>query len=351
MKWVITGGCGFIGTNLVEAILDQPGNTICIVDNLSVGTRDALGTVAAFDEIPRGRVLTRTSRDAWQRNELLVGDIRDRELASAVVRGADVIVHLAASTGILTSIEDPLRDCEENVLGTLHYLEAARDAGVPRFVLASSGAAIGECEPPIHEDLPARPVAPYGASKVACEAYCSAYFKTFGIESAVLRFSNVYGPRSSHKSSVVASFVRRALGGETLLIFGDGGQTRDFIYVSDLVDAVIRAATRDRLGAETFQIATNEETSILALAHTLNDVLRGLGCDPAPIVHGAQRRGDVRRNFSDTSRARTGLGWHARVPLADGLARTVRWFMACAPQDPGVAQDPGDQLERAASSL
>src|SRR5262249_16844775 len=153
-----------------------------------------------------------------------------------------------------------------NVVGTLNYLEACRRLGVRRFVFASSGAPIGDCEPPLHEEMPGHPVSPYGASKLAGEAYCSAYRHSFGIETVALRFGNCYGPLSSHKNSVVAKFIRQALAGQPWEIFGDGCQTRDFIYVQDVTDAIIRAATVEGIGGEVFQIATNSETTVLELA-------------------------------------------------------------------------------------
>ena len=203
-----------------------------------------------------------------------------------------------------------------------------RQEEVQRFVFASSGAPVGECEPPIHEELPAHPVSPYGASKLAGEAYCSAYHRSFGLETVALRFGNCYGPLSSHKSSVVAKFIREALAGERWEIYGDGRQTRDFIYVDDIVEAVARAATTTGIGGETFQIATNAETTVNELAQLLAEVLASHGICKVAIGNAGPRVGDVRRNYSDVSKAKTRLGWQARVDLEEGLRRTVRWFLA-----------------------
>jgi UDP-glucose 4-epimerase len=323
MRWLVTGGCGFIGRSLVQDLLAEGGHSVRIVDNLSVGTRGDLAAVCRFREAVADGLRAMGSAGGV---ELVEGDILDAELAVRAAAGADVIVHLAANTGVGPSVEDPRADCVTNVIGTLNYLEAARHAGVARFVFASSGAPVGECRPPIHEELPAHPVSPYGASKLAGEGYCSAYFRSFGVQTVALRFGNVYGPNSGHKGSVVAKFIRAAMAGETLEIYGDGGQTRDFIYIDDLVAAVRAAASREGVGGEVFQIATSAETTVQELAGSLLDALEAAGV-PRPLVqHGPTRVGDVRRNFSDTSKALARLGWEARVRLPDGLARTVAWF-------------------------
>ena len=170
------------------------------------------------------------------------------------------------------------------MLGTLNYLEACRHGGVHRFVFASSGAPIGECEPPIHEELPTHPVSPYGASKLAGEAYCSAYKRSFGIDTVALRFGNCYGPLSTHKGSIVAKFIREAMAGQAWEIYGDGLQTRDFIYVEDIAEAIFRGATAPDVGGEIFQVATNAETTVLELAETLRTVLEKNGVRPTASV-------------------------------------------------------------------
>lgn len=325
MKWLITGGCGFIGTRLVQSLLADGESRIRLVDDLSTGTRRDLADVApgfvetgARDVAPVGE----------HRVELVVADVLDEEAALAAAEGADVIVHLAANTGVQPSLEDPRRDCLVNVLGTLNYLEAARVRGVPRFVFASSGGTvIGDCEPPIDEEMVPHPKSPYGASKSAGEGYMSAYHGSFGIETVSLRFGNVFGPGSNHKNSVVARFIRRALAGEQLVVFGDGSQTRDFIFIDDLIDAVRRAARVPGVGGRVYQIATNAETTVNELAEGLASVLAEVGVPRPAIVHTAPLAGEIRRNYADTSRARRELEWQVRTTLDDGLRKTVDWFM------------------------
>ncbi len=321
-KWLITGGCGFIGLNLVRRLRDEGGHSVRILDNLSVGTRDELARLGEFHEAPADDL-------EWTADMpmLVVGDILDERLAQAVAAGADVIIHLAGNTGVAPSVENPREDCLNNVLGTLNYLEAARLNRVPRFVLASSGAPVGEADPPVNEEKVCRPVSPYGASKLACEGYCSAYRRSYGLETVALRFSNVYGPGSSHKSSVVANFVKQALSKNEIGIYGDGAQTRDFLYVDDLIDAVLLAARTKGIGGEIFQIATCRETSVERLSVLLQRTFSELGLDEFRVKHLPKRTGDVLRNFADVSKARDRLGWSAPTGLEAGLRQTVQYFL------------------------
>ena len=186
MKWLITGGCGFIGTSLIKQLMEEGNHCIRVIDNLSVGSRDDLSSVCSFNEPEVSRLLPIAAPDSV---ELIVGDILDDSLALKVTRGADIIVHLAANTGVGPSVEDPRSDCVANVIGTLNYLEAARLNDVERFVFASSGAPVGECTPPIHEELPAHPVSPYGASKLAGEEHV---LRVCGNSGIVVRTAWVY---------------------------------------------------------------------------------------------------------------------------------------------------------------
>lgn len=326
MNWLITGGCGFLGTNLIRFLRDQGGHSIRVVDDLSVGQRQDLADASPFIAIdPDASPFAFGPADSPV--ELVIGDVQDVELARRVVAGADVIVHLAASTGVGPSVENPRADCQINVLGTFNYLEAARLHGASRFVFASSGAPVGAVDPPIHEDLAPHPVSPYGASKLAGEGYCSAYWGTFGVETVALRFGNVYGPGSSHKSSVVARFLKDALAGAGLEIHGDGTQTRDFIYVDDLTRAIHKSATAPGIAGEIFQIAANTETTVAELAERVLAVLEQHGIREVPVRHGEPRLGDVRRNYSDTRKARERLGWAPAYTLERGLDSTLAYFL------------------------
>jgi UDP-glucose 4-epimerase len=256
--------------------------------------------------------------------ELVRAPLADLDAVATAVSGVDAIVHLAARAGIPDSVSDPLGTFEVNVAQTLGLLDAARLAGARRFVFASSNAAAGDHEPPADEtDLP-HPLSPYGASKLAGEAYCQAYAATYGIAACALRFSNAYGPYSLHKKSVIAAWLRAALAGEPVTIHGDGEQTRDFVYTGDLAAAVVAAldAPETVVAGELFQAGTGRETTINELAATIGSVVGR----PLEVRHEAARAGDVRRNVSRIDKAAATLGYRAAVSLEDGLARTARWF-------------------------
>lgn len=323
MNWLITGGCGFIGSSLIASLLAEGRQRIRVVDDLSVGSVAALTALSPVLECSADDLGATPGAGSV---EFVKGDIRDAGLAEKVARSCDVIVHLAANAGVEQSVRNPRHDCDTNVFGTLNYLEAARRAGVSRFVMASSSAAVGEVEPPIHEQMAVRPVSPYGASKLAGEAYCAAYHGTYGIETVALRFGNVYGPGSSHKGSVVAKFIRRAMQGESLEVYGDGSQSRDFVFVGDLVRAIVAGARAEEVGGEVFQIATSRELSVKELIDVLLPILERNGIGPVDVRHEERRAGDVMRSYADTRKAKERLGWVAETDIAAGLERTVAWF-------------------------
>jgi len=322
MNWLVTGGCGFIGRALISELLATGNHHVRVLDNLSVGSRDDLSLVGKFEEA------SATVADWTRELTLIEGDILDAGLVATSLVGADVVVHLAANTGVAPSVTDPMADCMVNVIGTLNVLEGCRAAGVQRFVFASSGAPLGEQMQPLHEEMAPHPASPYGASKLSGEGYCSAYYQCFGIQTVSLRFGNVYGEGSGHKQSVVAKFIKEAMQGETLELYGDGSQTRDFIHISDLIAAVQLAATVDGIGGETFQIATARETTVREMTDALIIALEAEGLEKPQTCFGEKRVGDVMRNFSDTSKAQKLLDWKARVPLHEGLRRTIRYFIA-----------------------
>jgi UDP-glucose 4-epimerase len=320
MNWLITGGCGFIGVNLISRLRQTEGHRLRVVDNGAVGTAEDLKAVCEITVTPGARLGAFTNSV-----ELVLGDILNEELALRAVAGADVIVHLAANTGVTPSVENPRADCLTNVVGTLNYLEAARREGA-RFILASSGGTVvGERTPPIHEEMAPHPAAPYGASKLAGEGYCAAYFGSFGLEAVALRFANVYGPHSQHKNSVVASFMQRALDGKALQVNGGGEQTRDFVYVEDVVAAIHASAVRPVLGGQVMHIASGRETSVLELLELLTGLLEARGLRPT-VHHAPARPGEISRNCADPAKACRLLGWRPQTSLEEGLARTLEWF-------------------------
>ena len=301
--WLIAGGAGFIGSNLIRAI-PRLGIKIRVLDNLSSGRAQDL---------------------ADQPVELVVGDIRDRRLVDRVMTGVQVVVCLAANTGVVRSVDHPAADMSVNVGGTLNLLEAAVRHRVDRFVFASTGGAIvGEAVPPVHEEMPPRPLSPYGAGKLAGEGYCSAFWGSYGLKTVPLRFSNIYGPFSYHKGSVIAEFFRRIQAGRELTIFGDGEQTRDFLFVEDLCRGILSAIQAEVPFGRPLQLGTGQETTINALVQLLRQVVGDRQFPP--LKHAPARAGEVWRNFVSISQARKYLDFSPETDLWSGLHQTWRWF-------------------------
>lgn len=307
MKVLVTGGLGFVGTNLVARLLARPGVEIRILDN---GSSVAL---------PR--------RDRNAQVEVVEADIRDYNAVHAATDGIHTVVHLAAATRVTDSLCEPRKSLQVNVEGTINLLEAARTCGVQQLVLASSNAAVGAHEPPLDETKVPTPISPYGAGKAAGEVIAIAYAKAFGLWTTSLRFSNVYGPFSARKESVVAAMIRMALSGRSLIIYGDGSQTRDFLFVNDLCEAILLAIERAESGS-VFQIASGVETPVSVVANMIQRMAKTeLGVE-VPIRYEGVRAGDVRRNYSCIDLAGKRLGYAPRVPLEEGLRRTWEWFRA-----------------------
>jgi UDP-glucose 4-epimerase len=297
VRALVTGGAGFIGSNLVDALVAR-GDDVVVLDDLSTGRRDQVHRSA----------------------RLVEGSIVDPEaLARAFGGEPEVVFHLAAQIDVRHSVADPARDALINVGGTIRVLEAAQRAAVRRLVFSSTGGAIhGEADVvPTPEDAPARPLSPYGQAKLAAEGYVGLFGRLHRLSGVALRYSNVYGPRQDPlgEGGVVAIFCGRARDGEAATVYGDGLQTRDFVYVGDVVAANLRAAECGE--AAPVNVATGVETSVLELAAALP----GLEVEHAP-----DRPGEVRRSCLDPRRARERLGWVAATPLADGLERTLAWL-------------------------
>jgi UDP-glucose 4-epimerase len=302
----ITGGAGFIGSHLADAFL-AAGRRVLVIDDLSSGRRE---------HVPAGA-------------ELAVLDIRSREAAERLERGGvDVLIHHAAQMDVRRSVADPVFDAEVNVLGGLNLLEAARRGGVRQVLFASTGGAIyGEQDVfPAAEDHPARPVSPYGVSKLALERYLYYYHVTYGTAVTCLRYANVYGERqNAHgEAGVVAIFLDRLLAGSAPTINGSGTQTRDYVHVSDVVRANLAAAGRP--GFHVYNVGTGIETTVLDLYRAL---ARAAGSSLAP-VHGPAKPGEQQRSVIDGRLICRELGLAPPLSLAAGLARTAAWFRAAA---------------------
>ena len=309
---LITGGAGFIGSHAVDRFLAE-GFEVHVLDDLSAGRRENVASGAEFHQV----------------------DINSPAAARLIEeRAFDTIVHSAAQMDVRKSVRNPVFDAVSNVTGTLNLLEAIRrNGGSPRFVYTSTGGALyGDFEEPPHvETIPKDPDSPYGVSKLAAEYYLAYYARTYALDYAALRFGNVYGPRQDPRSGagVIGIFCDCILERRPLTIFGDGLQTRDYTYVSDIVDAAWLAATRDlppigRLDARAFNVGTTVGTTMLEVAKLLQ---RAAGTD-LPVKFESSRVGEQQDSFVSIEKARSLLGWEPRVALADGLAVTYEWFAA-----------------------
>jgi UDP-glucose 4-epimerase len=304
MKAIVTGGAGFIGSHLVDALLDR-GDGVAIVDDLSSG-REANVEAA----LGRGATLHRADiRDAARMREI------------AALEQPEAVFHLAAQIDVRVSVADPALDARTNVEGTVNLLSAAREAGARRFVFASTGGAIyGETETvPTPETVPPAPMAPYGTSKLCAEQYLGLYERLFGLSTVALRFGNVYGPRQDPhgEAGVIAIFCGRLRTGGRPTIYGSGAQTRDYIYVGDVVSGLVAAADADVGGA--VNLGTEEETSVLQLVELLGRHAGDGGFAPD---FEAERLGEIERSCLAVGRARELLGWGAVVPIEEGLTLT-----------------------------
>ncbi|MFZ2446376.1 MAG: SDR family NAD(P)-dependent oxidoreductase [Syntrophobacteraceae bacterium] len=300
---LITGGAGFIGANLIRALANGPYR-IRVLDNLSAGRREDL---AGLDV------------------EFIQGDIQDTGAVERAVSGAGKVIHLAANTNVVESMKNPKLNLEVNVLGTFNILQASVKYGVERFLFASTGGAIvGDVTPPVHEDMPSRPISPYGAGKLAGEGYCSAFHGSYGLPTISLRFSNIYGPFSYHKGSVVAKFFRQIQMGKPLTIYGDGGQTRDFLFVGDLCRGIARALEAPLPFGQPIQLGSGKERSVNELVTIMRRVVGEK--DFPPVEFAPSRAGEVLRNFVSTARAEKYLDFSPATELQTGLEATWAWF-------------------------
>jgi UDP-glucose 4-epimerase len=299
---LVTGGAGFIGSNLVSALLAD-GCAVTVLDNLSSGYQANLAS--------------------WPQIRFVAGDVRDPAAVADAILGASVVFHLAASVGNKRSIDDPVTDAEINVLGTVRVLEAARAHKVRKIVSSSSAGIFGELKTlPIREDHPVEPDTPYGSSKLCSEKLCLAYAKLYDVEAVCLRYFNVYGPnqRFDAYGNVIPIFAFQMLRGETLTVFGDGEQTRDFVNVADVVQANLRAAAATGVSGP-FNIGSGTRISINRLITLLG---AASGLEPG-VRHAAERPGDVRDSLADIGAASAAFGFAPAVRIEEGLAEYMRW--------------------------
>ena len=302
MKILVTGGAGFIGSNLADALIEQ-GHQVCIVDNLSTGVKEHINSKAKFYEL----------------------DISDAKLAEVfVAEKPEAVFHLAAQIDVRKSVADPVGDAQVNILGSLNLLENCKNFGVKKFIFSSTGGAIyGEAAIiPTPESYAEKPISPYGIAKLAIEKYLHYYQVVFGLPYVVLRYGNVYGPRqNSHgEAGVVAIFCDKLLAGQQPIINGEGKQTRDYVYVGDVVAANLAALQSEQV--DIYNVGTGQETDVNKIAA---EIKKNLGSD-IEFTHGPAKPGEQQRSCLDYSKISQALGWRPQVALAAGLAATTAWF-------------------------
>jgi nucleoside-diphosphate-sugar epimerase len=304
--YLVTGGAGFIGSHLCEALVKRDAR-VRVIDNLATGRRENLAHLAA-------------------RIEFIEADLVDAEAMRHAAEGVSIIFHQAAIPSVPRSVADPRLNHEANVNGTFNLLIAARAAGVRRVVFAASSSAYGETETlPKTETMVPSPLSPYAAAKLFGEYYCGVFTRVYGLETVALRYFNVFGPRqdpSSPYSGVISKFVTALLQGERPKIYGDGEQSRDFTYIDNVVDANLRAATSPEASGSVINVGVGER---ITLNRLLAELQRIIGTDLAP-VYEEPRAGDVRHSLADITRAAQLLGYEPLVPFATGLQRTVEWY-------------------------
>lgn len=305
-SYLVTGGAGFIGSHLAEE-LTRRGERVRVVDNLSTGHRQNLADAPGVD--------------------FLAGDLADLEIARRAVAGIDYVLHQAAIPSVPRSILNPIESHRSNIDATLNLLVAARDAGVKRLVYAGSSSAYGNTPTlPKREDMPPAPLSPYALQKLVGEQYAGLFRELYGLSTVTIRYFNVFGPRqdpSSPYSGVISLFISALVDGRPPTILGDGEQTRDFTYVSNVVDGVLRACHHST-ATGVFNVAVGARISINDLFYTLRNII---GSDVEPI-YGPARAGDVRDSQADLTRAKEILGYAPIVSFADGLKRTIDWHRA-----------------------
>jgi nucleoside-diphosphate-sugar epimerase len=305
---LVTGGAGFIGSHIVDRLLKE-GFKVRLLDNLSTGDTTNLAP--------------HKNKKSFQ---FIEGDIRNFDLVKKTVKGVDAVIHEAALVSVTRSIENPLLSHEINVTGTVNLLKACVDAHIKRFIYASSCAVYGDTETlPNHEKLAPKPLSPYAADKLAAEKYAKIFHNGYGIETASLRYFNVYGPRQKHGpySGVISNIINCLLENKPPIIYGDGEQTRDFINVKDVVEANMLALSKREAVGEVFNISTGEAITINKLTETIQKIMDKTSLKP---VHAEPRPGDIRHSYGDITKARKKLEYEPRVQLEKGLSELVKSY-------------------------
>lgn len=300
MKVLVTGGAGFIGSHVSRMLLDA-GHLVVVLDNLSTGRKNLIDSRASF----------------------ILGDINDKQKTKEALRGVDAVIHMAGLIVVPQSVKDPIKYCQNNVLGTISLLESMRDAGVKKIVFSSSATVYGTpAKLPIKEDAQIQPGNPYGASKAAVEAFLQSYYSVFNFDVTILRYFNPYGPGELHdpETHAIPSFITAALSKKPIPLYWKGEQIRDFIYIEDLAQAHI-----DVLSLSNFNIFNLGVERGIVVKDVLGEIFRILGYE-VPIKDLGKRAGDVHANYASSEKLKKAVGWKAKISLKEGLKRTIDFY-------------------------
>ena len=322
MKILITGGLGFIGNNLIDYLLKKKNvKKIIVIDNFSKSTDMYLKSLIDYKYFRTPNLYVNST----QRVQLIKADILNYDFALKITKNIDYIVHLAAESGVDTSVKNPEKSFKINVTGTFNYLNAARINNIKGFIFPSSGAVFGDVKPPIDETLARNPISPYGSGKLSGETFCETFSKVFKLNTTILRFSNAYGRFSTHKTSVIAKFIQNILNNKSVTVNGDGEHTRDFIFVDDICSAIYKSLKNSKK-LQIYNVSTGKETSINKLISLIKKIISKYNKYAIKVKYSKERVGDMKRSFAKSNKIKKELNWNLKTDLKNGLMKTFEWY-------------------------
>tara|TARA_B100000959_G_scaffold287336_1_gene371215 strand:- start:145 stop:1125 length:981 start_codon:yes stop_codon:yes gene_type:complete len=322
IKVLITGGLGFIGRNLISYIDKNRVSKIIIIDNSKKIDKKYFKKKSDIEIF--------SNKKQYKKNRKKINiinvDVKDFNFAKEITKGIDFIVHLAAEPGVDLSVSQPYESFTTNVMGGYNYLEAGRINNIKNFIFASSGSVFGNCKPPMKRNYAKCPISPYGSSKLTVESFCSTYSQVFNMNTTVLRFSNAYGKHSVHKQSVISKFIKSYMNNKALTIYGDGKQTRDFVYVKDICSAIYKCFSNTK-GYNEYHIGTGKETTLRNLLSYINVIFQSQDIKQPKVIFTKNRIGDMKNNSLYINDTKKILKWSPEYDLKKGLNETINWYL------------------------
>lgn len=323
MRILITGGLGFIGSNLLHYLANKKEvKNIIVLDNFSKANLTNLDKNLKYTYFSSARMYKKSK----SRIVIIKANINNEKLATKITKDVDYVVHLAAESGVDTSLEKPRESFNTNVNATFNYLESSRINKIKRFIFASSCAVFGDSKPPYNENLARNPISPYASGKLGIETFCESYSNVFNLNTTILRFSNAYGNYSKHKKSVISKFIQDIIKNKPLNINGDGSITRDFIHVDDICDAIYKCI-KSKKGLQIYHVATGKETSINSLVGLMKKIFKKYNKNNIVIKYKKERVGDMQKNYSSISKIKKEINWKNKISLNKGLEKTIKWYL------------------------